>query len=150
MRHRWVDAVSLTAVLSILALLVVVAKDSTVTAAKKETPAARLADIKPDELAGIVNDADGNPMKGVIVDVWTWYKGKGDEAVTDKDGVFRFRPNSDGGRTRVEVRFSKPGYSPHYIVQQPVGVKGLVITLNSKTLIEGVLRSPDEIGRAHV
>jgi len=110
-------------------------------AAARETVAEKLADIQPEELAGIVKDENGKPLEGVLVDVWTWYKG--DETVTDADGVFRFRPESDGGRRRVEVRFSKPGYSPEYNFKQPVGVKDLVITLNNKTLLEGVLRAAD-------
>ena len=91
--------------------------------------------IGPLELAGVVTDESGKPLEGVTVDVWSYYKG--DEAQTDKNGVFRFKPSSDGGRRRVEVRFMKEGYSPHYVAQQPVGQKGLVIKLNQDTFIEG-------------
>ncbi len=155
-RHRWLDAVSLMAVLVMLTLLVVAARNTSATAAEqdatkkatakkdaaaRETVAKKLADIQPEELAGIVKDENGKPLAGVLVDAWTWHKG--DETTTDADGVFRFHPESDGGRNRVEVRFSKPGYSPWYIVQQPVGVQDLVITLNNKTLLEGVLRAAD-------
>ncbi len=79
-------------------------------------------------------------MAGVSVDVWSWFTG--DETTTDDNGVFRLTPENDDSQY-VEVRFSKVDYSPHYVVQQPRGVKGLVITLDDKTYIEGTLRSPD-------
>ncbi|QEG00411.1 Regulatory protein BlaR1 [Stieleria maiorica] len=92
-------------------------------------------DIEPTELAGIVVDAEGNPLPGVTVDAWSWHPG--DETTTDEDGVFRFRPESDNGRSKVEVRWMKPGYSPHYVAQQPVGVSDLIVTLDKTTFIEG-------------
>ncbi|TWT83946.1 Regulatory protein BlaR1 [Planctomycetes bacterium CA13] len=98
-------------------------------------------DIEPTELAGIVVDADGKPLSGVTVDAWSWQEG--DETTTDEKGVFRFRPDSDNGRSKVEVRWMKPGYSPHYVAKQPVGGKGLVIQMDSSTYIEGTVTAVD-------
>ena len=95
-------------------------------------------DVQPDELAGVVVDAQGKPLAGVLVDAWTGSPGS--ETTTDENGVFRFKPG-DNGRP-VEVRFSKPSYSPHYNVAQPQGVKDLVITLGNKTYIEEAVPRP--------
>ncbi len=97
-------------------------------------------DVKPDEIAGVVVDSEGKPLAEVLVDAWTWYTG--DETKTNEDGVFRLTPRNDGARY-VELRFTKDGYSPHYIVQQPRGVKGFVITLSNKTYMEGMVHGPD-------
>ncbi|MCS7469686.1 PQQ-binding-like beta-propeller repeat protein [Stieleria sp. ICT_E10.1] len=97
--------------------------------------------IDPLELAGVVIDAEGSPLAGVTVDAWSWHPG--DETTTDENGVFRFRPDSDNGRSKVEVRWMKPGYSPHYVAQQPVGVDGLIVTLDSTTYIEGTVTAAD-------
>ena len=94
-------------------------------------------DIGPTELAGVVVDESGKPLQGVTVDAWSWHTG--DETETDENGVFRFKPASEGGRRKIEVRFIKEGYSPHYVAQQPVGVKALVIKMNDKSFIEGVV-----------
>lgn len=92
----------------------------------------------PNEIVGIVIDEQGKPIEGVLVDAWTWWKGT--ETKTNKQGIFRLKPKSDGGR--AEVRISKPGYSPHYIVQQACGEDLLTVTLNNKTYIEGQLLDP--------
>ena len=97
-------------------------------------------DVNPDEIAGVVVDSQGKPLAGVLVDAWTWYTG--DETETDENGVFRLTPN-DKDTKHVEVRFSKASYSPHYVFQQPRGVKGFVVTLGNRTYIEGTLRDPD-------
>ncbi|HEV3302654.1 MAG TPA: carboxypeptidase regulatory-like domain-containing protein [Planctomycetaceae bacterium] len=98
-------------------------------------------DIAPSEIAGVVVDARGKPLSDVLVDAWTWYPG--DETRTNADGVFRLKPGS-AGMQYVELRFSKPGYSPQYFPQQPRGVKNFVVTLDDKTYLEGTVRG---IGR---
>ena len=106
-----------------------------------------LADEKPalpqnvaaDEIAGVVVDTEGKPLAGVLVDAWTWYEG--DETKTDEKGVFRLKTGDP--KRRVEIRYSKAGYSPHYVVQQRVGVKAFVVTLGNKTYLEGTVRGPD-------
>ncbi|HEX4073585.1 MAG TPA: carboxypeptidase regulatory-like domain-containing protein, partial [Planctomycetaceae bacterium] len=95
--------------------------------------------VASDEIAGVVVDAQGKPLADVLVDLWTW--SPGDETKTDENGLFRIKAN-DSDHQYVEVRFSKPGYSPHYIVRQPRGKKDFVVTLGNKTFVEGTLRDP--------
>jgi len=105
---------------------------------------AKMADLKTlpeDEFAGFVKDEAGNPIAGATVDVWHWYKG--DETTTDSDGFFRFKPSRDRSRTRVEVRISKPGFSPYYNHIQTIGQKDFSVTLNRSTYVEGVLKDAD-------
>jgi beta-lactamase regulating signal transducer with metallopeptidase domain len=102
-------------------------------------------DVKPDELAGAVVDPGGKPLEGVEVDAWDWYPGN--ETKTDANGVFRL-PRLGRDR-KVQVRFRKPGYSPVMIVQQPTGVKDLVIVLDQKTYFEGRVLGPDGQPAAH-
>lgn len=152
----YASATSLVVVVVIVAALLVstlnltVASPQTADNANSESPAPVLSDalqqhvpdrIEPTELAGIVVDASGKPLAGVSVDAWSWHPG--DETLTDENGVFRFRPESDKGRHKVEVRWTKPGYSPHYVAQQPVGVKDLIVTLDTTTFIEGTITAVD-------
>ena len=95
--------------------------------------------IAKTELVGYVLDSEGKPLEGVLVDAWSWYKGN--ETKTDKNGFFRLKKLS--GERKVEVRFSKANYSPHYVVQQPIGQPGLVIKLDQLTFIEGIVEGPD-------
>jgi thiol-disulfide isomerase/thioredoxin len=99
----------------------------------------RPQDVAPNEIAGVVVDSQGKPLSDVLVDAWTWYPG--DETKTDANGVFRLKPGSSDDQY-VEIRFSKPGYSPHYIPQQPRGQKDFVVILGNKTLLEGFVQSP--------
>jgi Carboxypeptidase regulatory-like domain len=94
-------------------------------------------DIASNEIAGVVVDAHGQPLSDVLVDAWTWYTG--DETHTNADGVFRLKPGS-ADMQYVEIRFSKPGYSPQYFPQQPRGAKNFVVTLDDKTYLEGTVR----------
>jgi protocatechuate 3,4-dioxygenase beta subunit len=97
-------------------------------------------DIAPSEIAGVVVDTRGKPLADVLVDAWTWYPG--DETRTNADGVFRLKPGS-ADMQYVEIRFTKPGYSPQYFPQQPRGVKNFAVTLDNKTLLEGTVRGID-------
>jgi thiol-disulfide isomerase/thioredoxin len=112
------------------------ASDSRLDARQLKLP----QDVAPNETAGVVVDSQGKPLADVLVDAWTWYPG--DETRTDANGVFRLKPGSSDAQY-VEVRFSKPGYSPHYIPQQPRGQKNFVVTLGNKTYLEGTVRSPE-------
>lgn len=87
------------------------------------------------EFHGKVVDEAGEPLEGVLVDVWTWYPGN--ETHTDKDGYFQLTKLDRD--SRIEVRFSKDGYAPRYIVQQPTGVKDAVVVLGTKTYFEGTV-----------
>ncbi|QDT43690.1 Regulatory protein BlaR1 [Gimesia alba] len=115
-----------------------VEKIAVTNAPKTETEVEQPKPAAPDEIVGIVIDEAGKPIEGVLVDAWTWWKGT--ETKTNKQGVFRLKPKSDGGR--AEVRISKPGYSPHYIFQQACGGDILTVMLNNKTYIEGQLFDP--------
>lgn len=92
------------------------------------------------EIVGVVIDRDGKPIEGVLVDAWTWAPGS--ETRTDSRGRFRLDGQADN-REKLEVRFSKQGYSPHYIVQQPTGGPSMTITLGRQTYIEGRVLDPD-------
>jgi len=108
---------------------------------QKKVPAVPVpqdTEIALDELAGVVVDSEGEPIADVLVDAWSWHPGN--EIRTDKAGRFRLKM---GDATRkIEVRFMKEGYSPHYIVQQQLGVDNFSVTLGQKTYIEGVVRDP--------
>jgi hypothetical protein len=95
--------------------------------------------VGPDELAGVVVDAEGKPLEGVDVDAWTWYPGH--ETRTNSLGEFRLgKLNKD---RKVEVVFRKPGYSPQLFVTQPTGAQGWVVALGNKTYFEGKVTGPE-------
>ena len=98
-------------------------------------------EIDPHEVGGVVYDTSGAPLKGVLVDVWTWYSKPGNEVYTDSDGKFRLSELS--GDEKVEVRFSKEGYSPKLIVKQETGIGNIKVTLGNKTYFEGNVLSED-------
>ena len=89
--------------------------------------------VKPEEFSGYVVDENDIPLKGVLVDAWTWYNGN--ETYTDANGFFQL--NGFKETWTIEVRFSKDNYSPRLIVRQPLGVRGAVVKLNNKTFFEG-------------
>jgi len=95
-------------------------------------------EIALDELVGIVVDSNGEPLKEVVVDAWSWHPGN--ETRTDSQGRFRLKMGDPA--SKIEVRFLKEGYSPHYIVQQQLGVNDFSVTLGQKTYIEGIIRDP--------
>ncbi len=105
----------------------------------KSVEGVRLDNVGPDELAGIVVDAQGKPLEGVEVDAWTWYAGN--ETRTNARGEFRLR--NLGKDRKVEVVFRKPGCTPQLFVTQPTGVQGWVVVLGNKTYFEGEVTSPD-------
>ncbi len=96
-------------------------------------------DVAPDELAGIVVNARGKPIGGAEVNAWTWYPGN--EATTNAKGLFRIK-NLDRN-SKVEVRVSKPGYTPQLFLMQPTGQPGWVIVLGNRTYFEGRVTGPD-------
>ena len=109
-----------------------------VSVARAKAPATTQAFAR-DDIAGRVSDADGKPIEGALVDVWSWYKGN--ETHTDADGRFVLRKL--GHDEPVEIRISKEGYGFWYKVDQPTGVEGLWVRLTSKTFFEGVVKAPD-------
>jgi thiol-disulfide isomerase/thioredoxin len=96
-------------------------------------------DVAANEIAGVVVDAQGKPLADVLVDAWTWYPG--DETRTDQNGAFRLKTWTNQAQY-VELRISKPGYSPYYNPQQPRGRKDLLVTLGQKTYLDGIVRNP--------
>ncbi|MDB5387564.1 MAG: blaR1, partial [Planctomycetaceae bacterium] len=115
------------------------AKAEALLARLNEVSKMKFKDIGPDELAGLVVDEDFNPLVGVVVDVWTFQAGT--ETSTDESGLFRLKIGDKGARM-VEVRFSKPGYSPNYFVKQTPG-EVMLVGLDNKTFIEGTVRGAD-------
>ncbi|MFL5327503.1 MAG: carboxypeptidase regulatory-like domain-containing protein [Gemmataceae bacterium] len=100
-----------------------------------------LDDVQPGELAGIVVDETGRPLPKVKVHVWDWVDRPENFAFTDDQGRFRIK---EGNKSRnVEVRFRKDGYSPVLVLEQQLGVNGLVIAMNRATYFEGVVTGPD-------
>jgi protocatechuate 3,4-dioxygenase beta subunit len=91
------------------------------------------------ELTGTVVDDQGTPLKGVAVN--GEYAHQGHETETDAKGQFRL-PGFERDE-KVEVIFSKPGYSPETFMQLPSGVAGWFIVLGKKTYFEGTVRAPD-------
>lgn len=87
------------------------------------------------ELAGRVVGTDGKPLAGVRVDAWTWCEGN--ETHTDANGHFRLA-GLDKGK-KIEVRFSKEGMTPRYIIQQPLGELTEPLVLDSRTYFEGLV-----------
>ena len=94
--------------------------------------------VAPNELAGMVVDAQGKPLEGVAVDAWTWYPGN--EGRTDAHGWFRI--NGFDKDRKVEVVFRKPGYTPELFVTQPPGKPDWVVVLDNKTYFEGTVTGP--------
>jgi beta-lactamase regulating signal transducer with metallopeptidase domain/protocatechuate 3,4-dioxygenase beta subunit len=99
------------------------------------------ARVASDELAGIVLDEKKQPVADVHVHIWDWVDLPQNQTRTDKDGKFRLTER--GSRSKVQVRFRKPGFSPVMIVQQPLGVGDLVVVMDSKTYFQGVVYGPD-------
>jgi protocatechuate 3,4-dioxygenase beta subunit len=98
-----------------------------------------LHEVAEDELVGRVVDADDNPIEGVEVDAWTWYRGN--ETRTDKKG--RFRLKGLGRGRSVEVQFTKSEYSPRLFIRQRTGEGGWVVTMTNTPLFEGQVQGPD-------
>ena len=81
----------------------------------------------------------GSPITGVSIRIWTWQPDHGN--ATDDKGQFSLRKL--GADRKVEIRFSKEGYCPKYIPQQPTGLSDLVVVLTNKTYFEGQVKGPD-------
>jgi protocatechuate 3,4-dioxygenase beta subunit len=98
-------------------------------------------------LSGKVVDEKGNPLKGVMVDADPRHKGfvprhTGYDTYTDTNGYFYisgFKPE----QKTVEVEFSKEGFTPKYLIKQPLGIKDATVVLDNKTYFEGIVSAPD-------
>ena len=96
-------------------------------------------EVPAGEIAGIVSDDAGRPLKDVLVDCWTWHNGN--ETKTDAAGHFHLKGLRKDGP--IELRISRDGLSPWYEANQPTGVADLKVTLNDKTYLEGTVIAPD-------
>ena len=120
-------------------VLTAVAMSLFVCATARAAEPATTQAIQRGEIAGRVTDAEGQPIEGALVDVWTWYKGN--ETKTDADGRFALKKLDRDDR--VELRISKDGYGFWYNEAQPTGVDNLFVKLSNKTYFEGVVKAPD-------
>jgi beta-lactamase regulating signal transducer with metallopeptidase domain/protocatechuate 3,4-dioxygenase beta subunit len=98
------------------------------------------ADVRADELAGVVIDEQGAPLEGVHVHAWDWKDLPANQARTGKDGTFRIKGLAR--ERKVPVRFRKPGYSSVLLARQPPGVTDLVVAMDKRTYFEGTVRGP--------
>lgn len=98
-----------------------------------------VAAVAKAELTGLVQDEEGKPLEGVTVDVYHWYPGN--ETKTDAQG--RFTLKGFDPEEKVEVLFSKEGFSPKHFPIQPVTEKDWVIVLGNKTYFEGKIIAAD-------
>lgn len=102
---------------------------------------------EPGTLSGKVVDEKGNPLKGVMVDADPRHKGfvprhTGYDTYTDANGYFYISGFKAEQKT-IEIEFSKEGFTPKYIIKQPLGIKDAVVVLGNKTYFEGIVSGPD-------
>ena len=96
-------------------------------------------DLDENQLVGTVTDEAGVPLPGVLVDAWSWCPGE--ETTTDEEGRFQLTGFDPG--EKVQVLFSKPGFSPAHFVTQPVSSAPWAVVLTQGTWIEGRVLSPE-------
>ena len=141
--ERLIETASLLAISMVLGACLLLAFQRPAVAQSPADQTAQAADAPvgsdekpgPNEIVGTIVDADGNPLSGVLVDVWSWHPGN--ETTTDDQGHYRLDAGDERGR--VELRISKEGFSPFYNEVQPKGVE-LNVTLDNRTLIQGTVR----------
>ncbi len=95
--------------------------------------------VAADEVAGLVVDAQGRPIEGVLADVNTRVPGR--EARTDAAGLFRVKGLTPSPSSEIEI--SKDGYAPVEVYDVPLGRKGWVVVLDDRTAFEGRVLAPD-------
>ena len=95
--------------------------------------------VAPDEIAGLVVDAQGQPIEGVRTDPRGWASSlKGVQ--TDAAGRFRMEGTLRPAR---EFRFEKEGYAPVQFFDLAPGRAGFVVVLDDRTAFEGRVLAPD-------
>jgi beta-lactamase regulating signal transducer with metallopeptidase domain len=99
----------------------------------EESSAQESADSKPGEVFGTVVDADGKPIAGATVDLFTWIDGQ--VTMTDDQGKFRLPDNKS---RHVEMAITKDGYAPFYSSKQATDVP-IKVALDSSTYLEGAI-----------
>ena len=94
--------------------------------------------VAHDEIAGVVVDAQGRPLEGVLAHAYSWVPKH--KAVSDKEGRFRITNLPEEGK--LEVRISAAGYEPREFPRQPTGQAGWVVVLGNRTYFEGRVLAP--------
>ncbi len=94
--------------------------------------------VAPDEIAGVVVDAQGRPLAGVLAHAYSWVPNH--KALSDKEGRFRIQNLPEVGK--LEVRISAAGYEPREFLRQPTGQAGWVVVLGNRTYFEGRVLAP--------
>ena len=93
--------------------------------------------VAPDELAGVVVDARGRPIEGVLAHPYSWVPNI--KTLTDKAGGFRIKVPEQG---KLEIRFTKDGFEPREFLGQQTGQTGWVVVMDDKTYFEGRVLDP--------
>ncbi len=103
------------------------------------------AQPRADFLSGRIMDESGKPIQGATVDAFHWYPGN--ETKTDATGGFRLDNSALKDKRyaldpteKIEVTFSAPGYTPRYIVAQPLGKLTAPVVLTKSTFVFGTVR----------
>ncbi len=94
--------------------------------------------VAPDELAGVVVDAQGRPLEGVLAHPYSYVPNI--KTLSDKEGRFRVKVPEQG---KIEIRLSKERYEPREFLGQPTGQAGWVVVMGDRTYFEGRVVAPD-------
>ena len=107
-----------------------------------------IAAVAKNVLTGTVLDEHGQPIEGVLV-----LPGNDDRFKLRTDNSGRFQHKIEGSMGDEPpfwpVRFVKPGFAP-LIRTVPLGEEGPVITLDTRTYFEGLIKKPDGEPAANV
>lgn len=96
--------------------------------------------VAPDEIAGVVVDAEGRPIAGASVEPSYWVPNH-PAATSDAEG--RFRVARLGAGYSYGVRVRREGYAIREYPSRPTGEAGWVIVLENGTYFEGRVSTPD-------
>lgn len=96
--------------------------------------------VPSDTFSGQIQDRYGNPVEGAFVNVWSWHNGS--SCRTDADGKFTV-PDLGLDQKTIEVRFTKPGFSPVHMFRQTVGRLKRPLVMGNSTYFEGRVTDTD-------
>jgi len=94
--------------------------------------------VAPDEIAGVVVDARGRPIEGVLAHPYHWLPNF--KVFSDAEGRFRVKLPERG---KVEIRLTKEGHEPREFLGQATGQPGWVVVMGDRTYFEGRVLAPD-------
>lgn len=92
----------------------------------------------PDELTGVVVDAQGRPLEGGLIQAHSWVPNY--KALTDEEGRFRDKVHEQG---KIEIRLGKADYEPRQFLGQPTGQPGWVVVMGDRTYFESRVPAHD-------